>query len=129
MSLERNLIFATTHIDTFLDKHGSKVFTGIEGIGEDTEKQKQLTEQVKHAQRLFLVSTSPETFQGLMKTKLSSAHDIAQMSLSAFHSEVSHNPVGPEEAELIHRRAMATSATALIWPCRYINQRRTCIRR
>jgi Putative peptidoglycan binding domain/Salmonella virulence plasmid 28.1kDa A protein len=96
-----------------LDKYRSKVFAGIDGIGEDKEKQEKVTEQVKRAQRLFQVSTSPETFQELMKTKLSSAHDIAQMSLSAFHGEVSHNPIGAEEAELIHRRAVAASAASL----------------
>jgi Neuraminidase-like domain/Putative peptidoglycan binding domain/Salmonella virulence plasmid 28.1kDa A protein len=103
----------STHVNSFLGIYGDSIFTRIDEIGEDKERQKALTEQVKRAQRLFQISTSPETFQELMKTNLSSAHDIAQMSLSAFHGEVSHNPVGPEEAELIHRRALTASAASL----------------
>jgi hypothetical protein len=103
----------STHIDSFLRVYGNNIFARIDGVGDDATQQKKLTEQVKRAQRLFQISTSPETFQELMKTPLSSALDIAQMSLTAFHGEVSHNPVGPEEAELIHRRALTASAVSL----------------
>jgi hypothetical protein len=98
----------STHIDTFIDKYSAKVFAGVA-----TVDQKNIVEQVKRTQRLFQVSSSPETLQVLMESKLNSANDIAQMSPTAFKEEFENQLGGAAETELIHNRAMAATAASL----------------
>jgi Putative peptidoglycan binding domain len=98
----------TTRIDLFLDKHGDKIFASFDG---DVDKVK-LIAQVKRLQRLFQVSTSPETFQTLVESRHNSANDIAKTSLTSLKEEF-REKIDVLDLELIHRRAMAATASSL----------------
>jgi len=99
----------STHIDTFIGKHGDKVIAGLNGGEVDKAK---LIAQVKRAQRLFQVSTSPETFQVLMESKLNSANDMAKLPpislIEKFGDKIDAHTIG-----LIHQRSIAASAAGL----------------
>lgn len=97
----------STHIDTFIDKYGDRIFTDLDG----SDPGKVIT-QVKRLQRLFRVSTSPDTFQSLVESRLNSANDIAQMPLSALKEEFK-DKIHELDIELIHRRALAVSSSTL----------------
>ena len=100
----------STHVDTFISKHGDKVIGGLNGSGE-VDKPK-LIAQVKRAQRLFQVSTSPETFQVLVESKLNSANDMAKMPLVSLIEKFG-DKIDAQTIGLIHQRAMAASAAGL----------------
>jgi|GEM_PF-1012524 len=97
----------STHIDNFLNKYDNLIFGDIA-----SEEKQKITAQVKRTQRLFHVSTSPETFQVLMESNLNSANDLAQMPFRALQEELG-DKINAPELELIHQRAMAASATSL----------------
>lgn len=96
-----------THIDKFMAKHGEKVLADLD----ETDKDK-LIAHVKRAQRLFQVSTSPETFRLLMESKLNSANDIAHMTTHSLR-EVFGDEINFPELSLIHKRAMAAATASL----------------
>lgn len=98
----------STHIDTFIGKYGDKI---IASLGDHVDKVRLILE-IKRAQRLFQVSTSPETFQVLIESKLNSANDIATMPLPALKEEFK-NKIDALTLNLIHQRAMAASAASL----------------
>src|SRR5205085_1175645 len=97
----------STHIERFLLQHGDSVFAGLDGADKAA-----VTEQVKRVQRLFQVSTSPETLQVLLENHLDSADHIAQSSLRSL-TEALGTKVSLPELTLIHQRAQAKSATSL----------------
>lgn len=98
----------STHIDTFIHKHGEKIF---KVLGDDIDRAK-LIVQLKRAQRLFQVSTSPETFQLLMESKINSANDIARKSLPSLVEEFGDR-IDSSSLDLMHRRAVSISAAGL----------------
>lgn len=97
----------STHVDRFLSQHGDTIFAGLDGVDKGA-----VTEQVKRVQRLFHVSTSPETLQILLEHGLNSANDIAQRSQRSLIEDLGDKISMPELA-LIHQRAHATSAVSL----------------
>jgi len=96
----------STQIDRFLELHGDRVFADIGG------DRPQITQQVKRVQRLFQVSTSPESFKILMESGFNSANQIAQQSFRTMQENLGQQ-IPPEELKLIHQRAIATSAASL----------------
>ncbi|MFM7441270.1 MAG: hypothetical protein ACKO2V_22185, partial [Snowella sp.] len=96
----------STQIDRFLELHGDRVFADIDG------DHPQITQQVKRVQRLFQVSTSPESFKILMESGFNSANQIAQQSFRTMQENLGQQ-IHPEEMALIHQRAIATSAASL----------------
>lgn len=96
----------STQIDRFLELHGDRVFADIDG------DRPQITQQVKRVQRLFQVSTSPESFKILMESGFNSANEIAQQSFRTMQENLGQQ-IPPEELALIHQRAIATSAASL----------------
>jgi peptidoglycan hydrolase-like protein with peptidoglycan-binding domain len=96
----------STHVDRFVALHGDRLFADIAG------DRTQITQQVKRAQRLFQVSTSPETFKNLIESNFSSANQIAKQSLRTLQEKLG-DQIPDEELELIHSRAIATSAASL----------------
>ena len=96
----------STQIDRFLELHGDRVFADIDG------DRPQITQQVKRVQRLFQVSTSPESFKILMESGFNSANQIAQQSFRTMQENLGQQ-IPLEELGLIHQRAIATSAASL----------------
>ena len=96
----------STQIDRFLELHGDRVFADIDG------DRPQITQQVKRVQRLFQVSTSPESFKILMESGFNSANQIAQQSFRTMQENLGQQ-IPMEELALIHQRAIATSAASL----------------
>lgn len=111
-----------THVDTFMAQYGERVLEGIEGA----DKPK-LSEQLKRAQRLFQVSTTPMTFKTLMGSGFNSASEIAALSPQSFEQALAGAAGGmnimaadgigagvdPEDAKLMHARATTSSAASL----------------
>ncbi len=98
----------STHIDSFVSKHGDKIFAGLTG----GINKAGLIDQLKRAQRLFQVSTSPETFQVMIESKLNSASDIAKMPVLSL-TEIFGDRIDAQTIDLIHQRGMAASAASL----------------
>jgi hypothetical protein len=98
---------SSTHVDSFVNKYGNAVFDGI-----SSEEKRKVIAQVKRSQRLFQVSTSPETLKVLLESKFNSANDIAQMPLSALQESLGTD-ISTPDLELMHQRAIAASATSM----------------
>ena len=95
---------ATTHVERFCEMHKDVLFAGVS----DQDRRKTIAE-VKRAQRLFRVSTSPQPMSALMAHGLGSAQAIAHMPEKSFVAQLAGKVGGAEAARLIHQRATATS--------------------
>jgi hypothetical protein len=98
----------STHIDTFVENHGDKIFASSPN---DQDKHK-IVAQVKRLQRLFQVSTSAKTFQSLIESKYNSANEIAQTPIALLKEEFT-GKIDALDLELIHQRSMAAAAATL----------------
>jgi hypothetical protein len=99
---------ATSHITQFVGTHKEKVY---EGIAE--ENRPKVLEGVKRVQRLYRISTRPETLAALLEMPHGSAYEIARFSKKNFVDQYMDRLGGGEEAALIHDRAVAESSTRL----------------
>jgi peptidoglycan hydrolase-like protein with peptidoglycan-binding domain len=113
-----------TNIDDYVTEHGAETLADVAG-----EVRDQVVIQLKRAQRLFQVSTSPEAFQVLVKSGLDSARDIASIPQQTFVAQYAgagaapvvmreagaFNELDQNHALMIHARAttISTSATHL----------------
>jgi len=98
----------TTHIDGFLERHWEQAFTGIRA-----EQQPQVVAEAKRVQRLYRISTRPETLAALLRLPAGSAYAVACMPRSSFVAAHGAELGGDDEAGLIHDRAVAESTTRL----------------
>jgi Neuraminidase-like domain/Putative peptidoglycan binding domain len=114
--LETDEVFdlRSSHVDRFVALHGDRIFADIAGDSpqERLHQRTQITQQVKRTQRLFQVSTSPETLKILMESGFNSANQIAKQSWHTLKENLGDR-IPDEELELIHKRAIATSAASL----------------
>jgi peptidoglycan hydrolase-like protein with peptidoglycan-binding domain len=97
----------TTRLSQYLEKHGAATFVGV-----DPKVQKKAIPHLQRAQRLFKLSTGPESFKALFASGLDSAHAIAQVPRQTFIAQWGEQ-VGKLDAMMIHSRAQSTSASAL----------------
>ncbi len=106
--LETDEVFdlRSSHVERFVELHGDRLFVDIAG------DRTQITQQVKRTQRLFQVSTSPETLKVLMESDFQSASQIAKQSFRTIQENLGKD-IADEELKLIHERAIATSAASL----------------
>ena len=104
----------STHVDRFVESHGDRVFADVAGDSpqERLHQRVQITQQVKRVQRLFQVSTSPETFKVLMESGFNSANQIAKQPFRTLQANLGQQ-IANEDLKLMHERAMATSAASL----------------
>ncbi|MEG3838648.1 peptidoglycan-binding protein [Microcoleus sp. herbarium14] len=114
--LETDEVFdlRSSHVDRFVELHGDRIFAGIAGDSpqERLHQRTQIVQQVKRTQRLFQVSTSPETLKILIESGFNSANQIAKQSWHTLKENLGDR-IADEELELIHKRAIATSAASL----------------
>jgi peptidoglycan hydrolase-like protein with peptidoglycan-binding domain len=97
-----------TLLDPFLAKHGETVLAGI-----SAEQQPAVIAQVKRAQRLFKLSTEPETFKGLWSSSYHSARDIANVPCDMFVAENLGMLGNKSQLLMIHNRAVSISTAIL----------------
>lgn len=104
----------SSHVDRFVALHGDRIFADLAGDSpqERLHQRTQITQQVKRTQRLFQVSTSPENLKILMESGFNSANQIAKQSWQTLKENFGDR-IANEELELIHKRAIATSAASL----------------
>jgi hypothetical protein len=98
----------TSHVDNYIAANAKTVFEGIEEID-----RLQVAHYVKWTQRLFQVSTSPETMTALLSTNFDSAHAIAQIPRSSFLAMHTQTFGGEQQAAMVYERAVAGNARAL----------------
>jgi peptidoglycan hydrolase-like protein with peptidoglycan-binding domain len=114
--LETDEVFdlRSSHVERFVELHGDRLFADIAGDSpqERLHQRTQITQQVKRTQRLFQVSTSPETLKVLMESGFQSASQIAKQSFRTIQENLGKD-IADEELKLIHERAIATSAASL----------------
>jgi hypothetical protein len=99
---------SSTHVDKYIAKNAVTVFNGIA----DGDKTK-VVDQAKRLQRVFQVSTSPETMTALLGTGLDSAYAIANIPRAAFVERYKTKLGSEQEALNVYRRAQHVYATNL----------------
>jgi peptidoglycan hydrolase-like protein with peptidoglycan-binding domain len=97
----------TTRLSEYLDRHGGTAFAGV-----DAATQTKSISHLQRAQRLFKLSTGPESFKALFASSLHSAHAVAQVSRQAFLEQWGEK-IGKLDAMMVHSRAQTVSASAL----------------
>jgi peptidoglycan hydrolase-like protein with peptidoglycan-binding domain len=97
----------TTNIDDYVAQHGDTVFAGIAA-----EDRIRAMPELKKTQRLFRLSTDPDSFKVLLSTNLDSARSIAVIPQSTFLADFS-GVLGEQQAMMIHTRATAISTSSI----------------
>lgn len=98
----------TTPIDTYLADHGEAVFADV---AEDVRPT--VVSALKRTQRLFRVSTSPDSLDWLIRNDYQSAFHIAEVPQQTFIREASI-ALGESQARMLHSRARAIGDATLM---------------
>ncbi|WAK02309.1 hypothetical protein [Methylobacter sp. YRD-M1] len=102
-----NFDLVVGRIDELVAKHGENLFEGI-----DVKERPIVIEQVKRLQRLFRLSTGPESMKVLLEAGFNSARDLAELP-SEIAMEILAPLLGEATARLILNRASNISAAAV----------------
>jgi len=98
----------STPIDTYLKDHGDAV---LAGVAEDVRPT--VVSALKRTQRLFRVSTSPDSLDWLIRNDYHSAFHIAEVPQQTFIREASV-ALGESQARMLHSRARAIGDATLM---------------
>src|SRR5262249_21740625 len=77
------------------------------------EQQPKVVTETKRVQRLYRISTSPETLAALLRLPHGSAYAVARIPKKSFIASHAAELGGADTAGLIHDRAVAESTTRL----------------
>jgi hypothetical protein len=94
-----------SHVDRYVSDHASTAFNGITDGDKPT-----VVQDVKRLQRLFQLSTSPDTLSGLVSAGLDSAHAIANVPRKSFLAMHSQALGGSQQAGQVYDRAQFINA-------------------
>src|SRR5205814_9545248 len=97
----------TSRFDAYVAEN-PQAFTGIS----DADKP-QVVQQVKRLQRIFQLSTNPNTASALLSAGLDSAHGIANMPRNSFLAQHAVALGSADEAAAIYERAQHINARTL----------------
>jgi hypothetical protein len=99
----------TTRVDTYVTNHAAAAFQGISAADKPVVMQ-----QVKRLQRVFQLSTDPDTAAALLSANLDSAHTIANMPRTSFMARYVIALGGESQANAIYERASHINSRSLL---------------
>jgi hypothetical protein len=99
----------TTRVDTYATDHAATAFQGISNADKPI-----VVQEVKRLQRVYQLSTGPDTATALLAANLDSAHDIANMPRTSFLARHAIALGGESQADAIYQRASHINARSLL---------------
>jgi peptidoglycan hydrolase-like protein with peptidoglycan-binding domain len=97
-----------THIDAYLADHGEELLVDV-----SEEARPAVVSALKRTQRLFRVSTSPDSLDWLLRNDYHSAFQIAEVPRQTFIREATV-ALGESQARMLHSRARAVGDATLM---------------